>query len=398
MSALYDLNDPALAADRFGYYRRLRETDPVHRTPLGYWVLTRYDDVAALLRSPHSSSAFPREPGWAMTRGGPTCPVMRSVDKWLLLQDGADHRRLRRLIARVFTPRFIDRLRPRIVEIVDGLLDAMGDGEVDLIRDLALPMPVAVVGELLGIPVEDRARCRDWTDKVGYVLDPDVSPSRRIAMNKAEPEFRRYLLGLMASRRGADPEHDLLSVLMRAEDGEQLTEDEIVANILLIFNAGHETTVNLIGNGMLALLRQPEALEALRADPSLMPTAVDELSRFDPPVTLATRIATADLEIGGRTVPKGAHVMGLLDAAGRDPERYPDPDRLDLARTEPKTLAFSAGPHFCLGAVLGRLEAATVFSRLLERYAKIELVREDLPVNKHFNLHGLLELPLRLTH
>ncbi|OBQ51676.1 hypothetical protein A4U61_08420 [Streptomyces sp. H-KF8] len=142
-------------------------------------------------------------------------------------------------------------------------------------------------------------------------------------------------------------------MLMRAEDGEQLTEDEIVANILLIFNAGHETTVNLIGNGMLALLRQPEALEALRADPSLMPTAVDELSRFDPPVTLATRIATADLEIGGRTVPKGAHVMGLLDAAGRDPERYPDPDRLDLARTEPKTLAFSAGPHFCLGACWG---------------------------------------------
>ncbi|OWA01712.1 hypothetical protein B9W68_30170 [Streptomyces sp. CS227] len=398
MSALYDLNDPALAADRFGYYRRLRETDPVHRTPLGYWVLTRYDDVSALLRSPHSSSAFPKEPGWAMTRGGPTCPVMRSVDKWLLLQDGADHRRLRRLIARVFTPRFLDRLRPRIVEIVDGLLDTMGDGEVDLVRDLALPMPVAVVGELLGIPVEDRARCRDWTDKVGYVLDPDVSPSRRIAMNKAEPEFRKYLLGLMESRRGADPEHDLLSVLMQAEDGEQLTEDEIVANILLIFNAGHETTVNLIGNGMLALLKQPEALERLRADPSLMPTAVDELSRFDPPVTLATRIATADLEIGGKVIPKGAHVMGLLDAAGRDPERYPDPDVLDLARTEPKTLAFSAGPHFCLGAVLGRLEAGTVFSHLLERYGKIELLREDLPVNKHFNLHGLMELPLRLTH
>ncbi|OSC61006.1 hypothetical protein B5180_36565 [Streptomyces sp. BF-3] len=397
MSVLYDPNDPALAADRFAYYKRLREADPVHEIASGYWLLTRYDDVEALLRSPHSSSAFPKDPGWAMSRGGPTCPAMRSVSKWLLLQDGAEHRRLRKLIARVFTPRYIDRLRPRIGEIVDDLLDSMGEGEVDLIRDLALPMPVTVVGELLGIPVEDRARCRDWTDKVGYILDPDVTPRRRIAMNKAEPEFRAYLLDLMASRRGADPDNDLLSVLMTAEGNEQLTEEEVVANILLIFNAGHETTVNLIGNGMLALLQQPEALEALRADPGLMTTAVDELSRFDPPVTLSSRIAIAEMEFGGKVIPPGSHVIGFLDAAGRDPERYRDPDRLDLGRTEPKTLAFSAGPHFCLGAVLGRLEAATVFSKLLERYSKIELLREDLPVNKHFNLHGLLELPLRLS-
>ncbi|WP_299537446.1 cytochrome P450 [uncultured Streptomyces sp.] len=396
MSVLYDLNDPALAADRFGYYRRLRETDPVHRTPFGYWVLTRYDDVDTLLRSPHASSAFPKDAGWAMKRGGPTCPVMRSVGNWLLLQDGPEHRRLRKLVARVFTPRSIDRMRPRITDTVDELIDAMGDGEVDLIRDLALPMPVTVVGELLGIPAQDRGRCREWTDKVGHVLDPDVTPRRRIAMNKAEPEFRAYLLELMESRRGGDPEHDLLSVLMQAEDGEQLTDEEICANILLIFNAGHETTVNLVGNGMLALLRQPDALRALREDPSLMPTAIDELSRFDPPVTLATRILTADTEIGGTVVPAGATVMGLIDAAGRDPERYPDPDRLDLARTQPKTLAFSAGPHYCLGAVLGKIEASTVFGALLERYPRIELLDADPPVNAHFNLHGPTTLPLRL--
>lgn len=397
MSVLYDLNDPARAADRFGYYRRLRETDPVHQSPLGYWVLTRYDDVDALLRSPNSSSAFPKDPNWAMQRGGPACPVMRSVSKWLLLVDSPDHRRLRKLIARVFTPRNIDRLRPRIVEIVDSLIEEMGDGEVDLIRDLALPMPITVVGELLGIPEEDRAKCRAWTDQVGYVLDTDIPPKRRIAMNKAEIEFRAYLLDLMESRRGSDPDHDLLSVLMQAEDGEQLTDEEIVANILLIFNAGHETTVNLVGNGMYALLHQPEAMRALRDDPGLMPTAVDELSRFDPPVTMSVRILTADTEIGGKTIPAGATVMALIDAAGRDPERYPDPDRLDLSRTQPKTLAFSAGPHFCLGAVLGRLEASTVFSALLSRYSKIELLREDLPTNQHSNLHGLNELPLRLT-
>ncbi|GAA3035820.1 cytochrome P450 [Actinokineospora globicatena] len=397
MTALFDLNDPALAADRFGYYRRLRETDPVHRSPFGYWVLTRYDDVDALLRAPSASSNFPADPGWAMVRGGPTCPVVKSTSKWMLMQDGQAHRRMRRLIARVFTPRSIDRMRPRIQQVVDRLIDDMGDGQVDLIAGLALPMPILVVGELLGIPPEDRAKCRDWTDKVGYVIDPGVTPQRRIAMNKAEPEFRAYLLDLMDSRRDADPEHDLLSVLMQADaDGEKLTDEEIVANILLIFNAGHETTVNLIANGMLALLQQPEALAALRADPSLMGTAVEELSRFDPPVQLAARIMTQDTPIGDKVIPAGETVLVLFDAAGRDPDRYPDPDRLDLGRTDPKSLAFSSGNHYCLGAVLGKLEASTVFTELLSRYSTIELATDDLHWHSHFNLRGLTHLPLHL--
>ncbi|GLZ36498.1 cytochrome P450 [Actinokineospora sp. NBRC 105648] len=397
MTALFDLNDPALAADRFGYYRRLRETEPVHRSPFGYWVLSRYDDVDALLRAPGASSNFPADPGWAMIRGGPTCPVVKSTSKWMLMQDGLAHRRMRRLIARVFTPRNIDRMRPRIAEVVGRLIDDMGDGEVDLISDLALPMPILVVGELLGIPEQDRAKCRDWTDKVGYVIDPGVTPARRIAMNKAEPEFRAYLLDLMAQRRGNDPEHDLLSVLMSPDaDGEQLTDEEIVANILLIFNAGHETTVNLIANGMLALLQQPAALRALRADPGLMGTAVEELSRFDPPVQLAARIVTADTRIGDKVIPAGDTVIVLFDAAGRDPDRYPDPDRLDLARTEPKSLAFSSGPHYCVGAVLGKLEASTVFAELLRRYSDIELASQDLRWHSHFNLRGLTELRLNL--
>lgn len=394
---LYDPRDPAVRMDPYPHYQRLREKDPVHKSPFGYWILSRFREVEAVLRDTRVTSEFHRDETWAKHRGGPDSPVVRDTRQWMLMLDKGAHRRIRGLVNHVFTERAIERLRPRIAEVLDELLDKMDSGDqIDLIKNLALPMPVTVICGLVGLPTEDRELCRGWTEKIGHVVDPALSRETEVAMNQAVLEFHEYISGHLAQRR-RNPREDILSMLLAAEvDGERLTDDEIVANVLLLFNAGHETSVNLLGNGMLALLRHPEELRRLRQNPDLINNGIDEISRYDAPVQLVARMTTDPLPLGDTVIPAGAKVMLLLGAANRDPERYPQPDRLDLSRSNVRPIAFGGGPHFCIGAQLGRVEGRMVFTEVLRRYRTIELATETVRWRPHVNFRGLVELPLTM--
>jgi cytochrome P450 len=396
---LYNPRDPVMRSDPYPTYRRLRETEPVHLSPFGYWIVSGYRQVAALLRDPRLTSEFHRDAKWAQHRGGSDSPVVRDTRMWMLMLDGAAHRRIRGLVNPVFSARAIQSMYPRIAAILGGILDEMGEGEgVDLISSLALPVPVTVICGLVGLPVEGRDQCRRWTEAIGHVVDPALDEPTERAMNKALIEFRGYI-GEHLRQRRITPRDDILSRLLAAEvDGERLSEDEIIANVLLLFNAGHETTVNLIGNGTLALLKHPDQLRALREDPGLIEEGVDEFARFDAPVQLVARMATEDIAVDDKVIPAGAKVMLLLGAANRDPERYPEPDRLDLRRKDIKPLAFGGGPHYCIGAMLGKIEGRLIFTELLRRYRGISLSTEELVWRPHVNFRGLHELRVDLAH
>ncbi|MDI5965478.1 cytochrome P450 [Streptomyces sp. SL13] len=394
MTEYFDFTSPLLETHRVEYYGNFQKNDPIHWTPYGYWVLFRYDDAHTLLRTPGVSSNFPANPNWAAARGGPSSPAVKSAHQWMLMQDGAAHRRLRGSVGKLFSPRMLELMRTRIPQIVSGLLDEIGDaGEIDLMSSIALPLPTTVVSELLGVPEQDREMFRSVTEPIGQLIDRVVSPERLIAMNKAEPKARAYVYRLIEKARQGEPDNTLASVMVRADD--DFTDDEIAANTALLYNAGYETTSNLIGNGMLALLQQPDAMRALRDDPSLIPTGVEELSRFYPSARFVARILTEDLKIRETVIPAGECVFVAFDAVGRDPERYPDPHRLDMARTGVKSLAFSAGPHHCMGKALGLLEVSSLLTELFRRYRSIELAGPP-KYHGHFNLRALTELPLRL--
>lgn len=394
---LYDPRDPKLRKDPYPFYKKLRETDPVYLTPFGYWAVSGYEETASLLRDPRLTSEFHHDKKWTEHRGGWESPVVTSTRKWMLMLDGASHRRIRGLVNPVFSARAILKMRPRIVEILHKILDDMGSGEgIDLIDNLALPVPVTVICGLVGLPVEDRDQCRLWTEAIGHVVDPALTDETQKKMNTALVEFRAYIGEHLAKRR-QEPQDDILSRMLAAEvDGEKLSEDEIVANVLLLFNAGHETSVNLIGNGMLALLRHPDQLQALRENPELIEEGIEEFARYDAPVQLVARIATEDIEVGGKHIPAGSKIMLLLGAANRDERRYEDADRLNLSRTDIKPLAFGGGPHYCIGASLGRYEGQLVFNELLRRYSTIALTGEELRWRPHVNFRGLSELRLNL--
>lgn len=394
MTEYFDFTSPMLETNRVEYYGNFQKNDPVHWTPYGYWVLFRYEDAQTLLRTPGISSNFPANPNWAAARGGPSSPAVKSAHKWMLMQDGPAHRRLRGSVGKLFAPRMLELMRTRIPQIVDGLLDAIGDGgEVDMMRNIALPLPTTVVSELLGVPEEDRDMFRSVTEPIGQLIDRSVSPERLIAMNKAEPKARAYVYKLIEKARQEEPKDTLVSVMLRSDDN--FTDEEIAANTALLYNAGYETTSNLIANGMLALLQQPDAMRALRDDPSLMGTGVEELSRFYPSARFVARVLTEDLKIRDTVIPAGECVFVAFDAVGRDPETYPEPHRLDMGRTGVKSLAFSAGPHHCMGKALGLLEVSSLFGEMLRRFSSIELAAPP-KYNSHFNLRALAELPLRL--
>jgi hypothetical protein len=398
MTVLFDPRDPAVRTDPYPIYRRLRETEPIHHSPFGYWVLSRYDDVSAVLRAPGVSSEFYRNDTWARRRGGLDSPLVSSVRDWMLMLDGPAHRRIRGVISKVFTRDAVQRLRPRVVAEAGRLLDAVGEGETDLIDSVALPLPVTVTCELLGLPTGNRDECRRWTEQISRVIDPSITVEDVGEMNRAETEFREFVSGELNRRRSA-PREDILSLLVHADaDGVRLTDHEIIANVLFLFVAGHETTVNLIGNGLLALLRDADQLRLLRTHPDLIPGAVDEITRYDPPVQIVSRLLDEPVPLADVELPAGAKVMLLLGAASRDPARYADPERLDVTRAAIKTLAFSGGPHYCLGAALGKMETAVVLGELLRSYAKIELAGEELRWRPNVSFRGLARLPLRLMH
>ncbi len=396
---LFDLRDPALQDDRYGYYQRVRELEPVHQSPLGYWVLTRYEDCDTLLRSPGASTDYTDDPQWTRVRGGPDSPVVRSARRWMLTRSGGDHRRLRRMVSRALAPRAMARLKPRIRVMVNEMIDAMGEGEADLISGLALPLPVAVVCELVGIPLEDADQCRQWTNTIADVVDPLVTQRMRRQMNQAVPEFSGYIAARLDERR-TEPRDDLLSTLLEPDaNGDRLSDEDIAAQILVMFNAGHETSVNVIGNGMVSLLQHPEQLRRLRDDPELIAGSFDELSRYNSAVQIMARRTTAPVELRDATIPAGATVFIVLGAAHHDPEMYPDPERFDVTRTGTAPLIFGSGPHYCIAATLGRMEVVIAIEELLRRYSTIELASTELPWESHFNfLLGLRSLPLRLTY
>jgi cytochrome P450 len=389
---------PEVHEDPYPLYHQLRSEDPVHRSPLGFWVLTRHADVLAVLRDPRMSRDPRRSERMELLRASAEVDELLSEEEAapsMLFVDPPDHTRLRALVSKAFTPGAVERLRPRVEAIVAELLDRVaGAGRMDVVEDLAYPLPVTVICELFGVPEADRDRFRAWSRELVRLLDPMVAADALDRALQARLALRGYLRELIATRR-SQPTGDLLSALIAAEDqGSQLSESELVSMCVLLLVAGHETTVNLIGNGTLALLRHPETRAGLAADAALPGKAVEELLRYDSPVQFTSRHALADLEIGGRRVRAGETVIAVLGAANRDPAQFPDPDRLDLARAPNRHIAFGGGIHFCLGAPLARVEARIAISAVLARLPGMEPGPEPPVRRDTVTLRGLSSLPV----
>jgi cytochrome P450 len=395
-SLLFDPLSPDFIADPYPFYRRLRETDPVHRSPLGFHLASRHADVTAMLRDKRFGKDFV---GRMTRRQGKEIldePVYRSMRHWMLQQDPPDHTRLRGLVVKAFTARRIEDMRPRIQAIVDQALDRVApQGRMDLIADFAYRLPVTVICEMLGIPREEHEMFHSGARASGQLLDPVPLTRAEIdTANAGHEASEEYFRGLFERRR-REPGDDLTTQLVRAEaEGSRLSNEELTANIILLFGAGHETTVNLIGNGLLALHRHPDQLRRLREDPSLVANAIEEFLRYDSSVQVTGRVALEDVTVGATSVAKGDGVLCLLGAANRDPAVYPEPDRLDIARPNIRPLSFGGGIHFCLGAQLARIEAEVAIATLLRRLPGLTLDDAEHPDwRPTFVLRGLNCLP-----
>jgi cytochrome P450 len=394
--ALTDLADPAILPDPYPVLQGLREASPFEEFEGAFVVCARHADCSAVLRDPAGSSERDKS---LVAR-----PGRRGERTSFLSLDPPDHTRLRRLVSKAFTPRTVARLEPRIRAITADLLSAAAPcGQLEVVSQLAYPLPVRIISEMLGVPVEDHPRFAGWSARLAHSLQPDFGVDREQAAIRSEAaqaardEFAEYFRGLIAARR-ADPADDLLTGLIRAEDdGEMLTEAELIATCVLLLVAGHETTVGLISNAILALLRHPDQLALIRHDPQLAAGAVEETLRYDAPVQMTARVARGSLQVGDITARDGALVLLLLAAAGRDPDVFADPDRFDITRGATSHLAFAAGPHFCLGAPLARLEAMVAVQAFATRLAAPELEPESLAYKPNLNLRGPEQMVVRFA-
>lgn len=377
-----DWLSPAFLADPYPHYRELRESDPVHRDEDGRWIITRHADVTAILRDDTRFSA------------------QQDGSRSMLVSDPPKHTRLRSIVNKAFTPRAVNALAPRIEEIVRDLLDeieASGDRDVELIARFAYPLPITVIAELLGVDKEHRDLFRKTGQQVAMLLGPHADPRVSDEAAKDRQQLFQYFEELIARRRAA-PQDDLISALIAAEDaGDRLSHAELISMLFLLLVGGHETTVNLVANGVLALIRNPDQLALLTSGGVAPATAVEEILRYDPPVHYTGRIAAGDTEFHGRNIGRGQPVRLILAAGNRDPEAFADPDRLDLTRDPNPHLAFGWGTHFCLGAPLARLEAQIALPALLRRFPQPQLI-DGTPLRYRAGavLRGLEELPLRL--
>ena len=354
-----------LRANPYPIYEQLRRKDPVHRMRLqDAWVLTEYADVDLVLRDNRRFRNEGRDFGYI--------PQVSMLDL-----DPPKHTEIRALVSHGFTPRSVAALEPRIRETVDGLLDNVeGKGRFDLIADLAFPLPVIVVAEMLGVPPEDREQFNEWSNVVSLIVDPLLNERQLRQARQAVDEVFDYFEAVAEERR-RDPQDDLVSALVTAEvDGERLERDDLLVNLLLVLVAGNETTRNLIGNGTLALLQNPDQLQRLQAEPALLDKAIDEFLRFDSPVQLDSRIAGEMVELRGKRIVPGQRMICILGAANRDPKTFPNPDRLDIGRSAANHLAFGRGIHYCIGAPLAKLEARVAFEALLPRLGSLRLAEE----------------------
>jgi cytochrome P450 len=398
--------DPGFAANPYPALAALRAADPVHETPIGLWMLFGYDDVLRVLRDP-SLSVEERNAIVPPMMVNPEREALagdrHNSSRAMLNLDPPDHHRLRRLVAKVFTPRVVEDLRPRVEALFDQLVadaEARGDHQIDVISDIAFPLPFSVISDLLGMPDgQDRLELRAWSSMLVKTLDPIISDEEFLAAMDANDQMGAYLNQVVDWKR-ANPADDLLSALIAAEDaGDRLTEQELTDQVFLLFIAGHETTVNLIGNGMLALLRNRPQMELLGADPSLDANAVEELLRYDPPVQVSRRVTITDVAIRDRVIPAHSFVLTSLASANRDADHFgPTADDLDLTRSDAgQHVAFGGGIHHCLGAALARLEGQVAIGNLVRRYPHLELADEDeLVYNGRLVLRGLTALPVAL--
>jgi cytochrome P450 len=387
-----------MLADPYPVYQQLRETDPVHwHEPFGAWMLTRYDDVAAAFHDPRLSSE--RSEPLRQLAGRPELdPFFDYLACRMDFKEPPAHTRLRGLVSKAFTPHVVETLSPHIEALVHQFLDRVaGQGRMDVIRDLAFPLPGTVTGELLGAPAADRAQLKRWSDTfVGFfrTVPSDATFDAYRQSAQAATELGTYFRSVLAGQRGTS--RGLLGALEQADTvGDRLSDLELSANATLLLHAGHETTTHLIGNGLLALLRHPGQLHKLQNDPSLLPTAVEEFLRYDSPVQFTYRVAAADFELGNKAIRKGQIVHLMIAAANRDPAHFREPDCLDVTRAPNKHLAFGFGPHFCLGAPLARLEAQIALRTLLQRFPHLRLDGEPQQ-QENFVLRGLKSFPIAL--
>ncbi len=398
LAVTYNPFEPGFASNPYPHYQALREADPVHHSPLGFWMLFRHDDVLRFLRDPGLSVEDRR------ATPTPLDDLAREVQGdraergslAMLNRDPPDHTRLRRLVSKAFTPKVIDGLRPRIGRLVEDKLDAIeAAGEVELISALAFPLPFEVISEMLGMPDGDRDQLREWSGTLVKSLEPMFDVEQLQAIVEAGDAMREYTTDVISWKR-RNPAEDLLSALVAAEEqGDALSDEELLEQVMLLYIAGHETTVNLIGNGTLALMTNPDELERLRADPSRDANAVEELLRYDSPVQMSRRITLVEVEIDGKLIEPGSFVGLGLASANRDPVHWGESaDELDLARQGAgQHVSFGGGPHYCLGAALARLEGQLAIGGLIRRFANLELVGEP-QWNGRLNLRGLAGLPV----
>jgi cytochrome P450 len=400
---LFNPLDPAFRVDPYPVYERLRREAPIYESPFAV-VLSRYAECEAILRDPRSSSDFRNSTAFAeFVAQNPDAEqdegFFQQTRPFLFL-DPPDHTRLRGLVNKAFTPRAIESLRGRIQQIVDELLDrAEAKREIEIVGEFAYLVPVQVICEMMGVPIKDHELFKDWSRELARSLDPEeflpqeVIDRRQAAVNA----FGEYFGGLVADHKER-PRDDLLSALIAAEEaGDKLTETELLATSILLLVAGHETTVNLIGNGTLALLRHPDQLARLREDPSLARSAVEEFLRFDPPVQFTARVALEDMSVDEVSLKKGQQTVILLASANRDPAVFNNPDELDIGRTENRHLAFSHGIHYCVGAPLARLEAEVALGTLVQRFPDMRLLDESPGYKENIVLRGLAALPVALA-
>jgi cytochrome P450 len=423
--SLSHLQQPEIRSDPYPFYKQLREQDPVHwDKEMGFWVLTRYDDIVSL----YTDDRFSRAQG--LMRGFERLssnnqqiaqPVYHSFSKTVFYADPPYHTHLRGLMNHAFTPRRVEQLRPYVQHTVDELLTAaQAKGEMDVIHDLAYPLPVMVIAELLGLPASDRARFKHWSDDLFAILGTVRHKSQHLLERAAQSlaEMTDYVRDLSQSRR-EDPQDDLLSALLASTDdgylayhqdlfahpptdqlirehttSSSLTEDELVANINILLSTGHETTTHLIGNGVLALLQNPDQKQKLHEHPDLLPAAIEEVLRYDNPVQITYRAVLEDAEIHGKTIRAGDLVNTIIGSANRDDSHYAEPDQFDITRSEGRHLGFGLGIHFCIGAPLVRLEAEVAFESVLRRYPNLNLATDDLQWQEHPIFRGLKSLPV----
>jgi hypothetical protein len=398
LRSLTEILKPEVLADPYPLYRSLREDDPVHWDPfLHAWVVTRYADVVTVLRD-FSAARTPAAEYLESIGLEELTPMARVMVKQMLFLDPPAHTRIRSLAAYAFTPQRIAALREHIREVVRRLLDKIGEaGRMDVIGDVADPLPSIITAEMLGVPTEDAAQLKLWSQDFAEMLGNfQHNPERAPQMRKSLDEMTAYFQKVVAETRRNGREGLIHSFLTASVEGDRFTEEEIVANTIVTMVGGQETTTNLIGNGVLALLRKPEAMGHLRMDPSLIPSAVEEMLRYEPPSQQTARLAPDDVVLGGKLIRKRQAVIAVMAAGNRDPQQFSAPDEFDIIRKDNRHLSFGWAAHFCFGAALARTEGQIAFAEMLRRFSDIQLETSALTWRTNLGLRGLTSLPVRL--